>query len=899
MIGHSLSHYEITAELGRGGMGIVYKARDTKLDRHVAIKVLPAAALASEDDRARFYREAKAAAALNHPNIAQIYQIDEAVPSDAPHGTQPSPFIAMEYISGGTLQDRIKDAPLALSDAIKIASQVAEALKAAHAKDIVHRDIKSANVMITEDGIAKVLDFGLAKTNQSTMLTRMGSTLGTVAYMSPEQARGEEVDGRTDLYSLGTMLYELVAGRLPFAGDYEQAVVYSILNEAPEPLTAVRTGVPMQLEWIVNKLLTKDAGYRYQSASDLLVDLKTVDLHGSGHSTRSMSTMSAASINAVPVASGLPRWVYVAIAGALILGVVVTWVVKPEPAIPELPVLRFSVELADNPNHRSRNSLIISRDGTQLAYVSRTGIHLRRITDNEAEVHLLDLATARDIAFSPDGNWISYYDEKSGQLMKINVRGGSPGVIVSIDGGRSDGRYIGVSGSHWAADGAIYFGLSDGRLARVSSDGGDIEILWQAETLNGIQDWVTNAYVLPGDRHVLFTRGVLGGESRAGDIYRYDTKSGEVEPIIIGGVSPRYVSTGHLIYWDSGLLYAIRFDPDSGLPSGDRVVVMDQVWAAPNNPFNPEFDVSENGVLIKQRGSAGGTSASNRTPHWIDEGGVITEINTDVRNYQTLDLSPDGKQALLMDGDVVPNSFSQILLMNTTLGTIEPVLESASYPVWAPDGKHFVYTDGTGLQLIRTSIEDLDVADTLYSSEQMLDATYWSPDGATILFNSGELAQSDVYYLDVESLEAHPFQQSSSDYDYAQLSPDGQWIGYESGDPETNLVIQRFPSGEDRFEFAPGAKKVHWSKDGTAIFTVLDRFTLSRIPVDVERGTAGVPVQITSAPVDALRQFDVHPLDERFLALLNKAFLNEDNVETSARTLEVVVNWFNSFPQDN
>ncbi|MDA0683388.1 MAG: serine/threonine-protein kinase [Bacteroidetes bacterium] len=233
MIGTTLSHYSITAELGRGGMGIVYKARDTKLDREVAIKVLPSAALASADDRERFYREAKSAAALNHPNIAQVYQIDEAVPSDAPHGTQPSPFIAMEYIAGGTLQDRIKEAPLSLSDAVKIASQVAEALKAAHAKNIVHRDIKSANVMITEDGIAKVLDFGLAKTNQSTMLTRMGSTLGTVAYMSPEQARGQELDGRTDLYSLGTMLYELIAGRLPFAGEYEQAVVYSILNEPP------------------------------------------------------------------------------------------------------------------------------------------------------------------------------------------------------------------------------------------------------------------------------------------------------------------------------------------------------------------------------------------------------------------------------------------------------------------------------------------------------------------------------------------------------------------------------------------------------------------------------------------------------------------------------------------
>ena len=202
----------------------------------------------------------------------------------------------MEYISGETLHDTIQKGPLQLTEAVNVASQVAEALKAAHAKDIVHRDIKSANVMLTDDGVAKVLDFGLAKTNQSTMLTRLGSTLGTVAYMSPEQARGQEVDGRSDLYSLGTMLYEMICGRLPFAGDYEQAGVYGILNENPEPLTAVRTGVPMGLEWIVNKLLAKEPDYRYQTAADLLADLKTVDLSGSGLSRR---TMPAANRNGI------------------------------------------------------------------------------------------------------------------------------------------------------------------------------------------------------------------------------------------------------------------------------------------------------------------------------------------------------------------------------------------------------------------------------------------------------------------------------------------------------------------------------------------------------------------------------------------------------------------------
>ncbi len=206
MIGTTLSHYRIDAELGRGGMGIVYRAHDTKLNREVALKVLPSAALATEDDRARLYREAQAAAQLHHPNIATIFEIDEAVPSDAPHGTQPSPFIAMEFVEGETLYDHIQKAPLKISEAVRVATEIAQALKMAHSKDIVHRDIKSANIMLDGEGRAKVLDFGLAKTSQSTQLTRLGSTLGTIAYMSPEQARAEEVDHHADIWALGVVL---------------------------------------------------------------------------------------------------------------------------------------------------------------------------------------------------------------------------------------------------------------------------------------------------------------------------------------------------------------------------------------------------------------------------------------------------------------------------------------------------------------------------------------------------------------------------------------------------------------------------------------------------------------------------------------------------------------------
>ncbi|MDX1429530.1 MAG: serine/threonine-protein kinase, partial [Rhodothermales bacterium] len=325
MVGKTLSHYRILEELGRGGMGIVYRAEDTRLDRIVAVKVLPASALLSEDDRARFYREAKSAAQLHHPHIAAVFEIDEVtIEGLADEGKRP--FIAMEFIDGESLQERIRSGPMRIEESVRIAAQVAHALEAAHDKNIVHRDIKAANVMMTSKGEAKVLDFGLAKTTHATLLTRTGSTVGTAAYMSPEQARGDEVDHRSDLWSLGVLLYEMVAGGLPFRGDYEQAITYSILNEQPDPLTAIRTGVPMGLEWIVTKLLAKSPGDRYQSAEDLIVDLRTVDLTTTGMSRTSTSGTKAVATGGSAKPQKMPPIAW-AVIGAL--AVALLWLLFP------------------------------------------------------------------------------------------------------------------------------------------------------------------------------------------------------------------------------------------------------------------------------------------------------------------------------------------------------------------------------------------------------------------------------------------------------------------------------------------------------------------------------------------------------------------------------------------
>lgn len=339
MIGQTISHYNILEKLGEGGMGVVYKAEDTKLKRTVALKFLPPGLTRDPEAKERFSTEARAAAALEHQHICNIYEIAEA---------EDRVFIVMSYFEGQTLREKIDAGPLTIDEALKIARQAAKGLQAAHEKGILHRDIKSDNIMVTVKGRTKILDFGLAKLKGQTQITKEGSTLGTAAYMSPEQARGAEVDHRTDIWSLGVVLYEMITGQLPFKGDYEQAVIYSIMNEAPEPLTSLRTGVPMELERIVNKALAKDPAERYQHADDLMVDLKKLQKN----SEPGMSA-SGKTVRVEPSKQPMTKWVIGAVAMILVLLLGFWFLSNKQPPKPP------AVESGEKPKTAQRKKIVI------------------------------------------------------------------------------------------------------------------------------------------------------------------------------------------------------------------------------------------------------------------------------------------------------------------------------------------------------------------------------------------------------------------------------------------------------------------------------------------------------------------------------------------------------------
>jgi len=702
----------------------------------------------------------------------------------------------MEYIDGEPLDEAVKKGPMALEEAVRLVTQVAQALELAHENNIVHRDIKAANVMLTSKGEAKVLDFGLAKTAHSTMLTRMGSTLGTVAYMSPEQARGENVDHRTDLWALGVLMYELIAGRLPFGGDYEQAVTYSIINEDPQPLTAIRTGVPMSLEWIVSKLIAKKAGDRYQSARDLIVDLRTVDLTQEGMS-RTTTVKSMPAVAAGPAKRNpldlRARMSVPAILAAMALGAFASWIFT-RPSAPELqpsqvteihlPEIRNPIYVESTGDGRAL--VIMGQDSTLAAFFTY-------LYDTETEeLRILNQNTGDRYFFSPDQSELAY--RQGVHMYRMSVLGGAPTQV---------GRF-GSGWPEWTAEGGLIFDWNES-LWLYPGDGSAARQISQVDSLAG-EGGHYNADVLPDGRHAIMHITRTTGEVR--QLAILDMKTGEHRSIG-NGASARYLVSGHLLYVDGsasaqGQMLIRPFDADKLQWSGPPAVLQEQgnigQWAFDRymNAYqlnrSPQFGP---GVGQRYRFVEIDPTSRNETPFAAPEGTLAHTV------------SPDGRLMVVAidgDNDGTPSHF---VLLDRIEGISQRLpFDGARVDIqWTTDSKGIYVGIDRELQL--WSVETIQMINS-WTTQGFVSTFDVAPDGRTMVYVNHP--RGDWGVMRVINLETGEDRQLTDEpFVGPRFSPDGRYV--IAGNLQLDLNVVSLDNGSTQM-LAPSSFFWEWADNG-------------------------------------------------------------------------------------
>ncbi len=896
MIGKTVAHYRITEKIGAGGMGEVFRASDSKLGRDVALKMLPAAFAQDTERMARFQREAQVLASLNHPNIGAIYGLEER---------DDSQFLVLEIIEGPTLFDRLRMGRIPVSEALEIARQIAEAVEYAHESGVVHRDLKPANVKVMEDGRVKVLDFGLAKamedpttapasgasdpdasptmsptlapTLQSPItgaLTAANVILGTAAYMSPEQARGKPIDKRTDIWSFGVMLWEMLSGQRLFDGETISDTLAAVLRQEPD-WEALPTDTPPRIRRLVRRCLERDPKERLRDIGDARIAISEV-LSGAAEADEP-SAVGAAPATAVRRTPTRLAWTIAAAATLGMLAMAFLWWSSRPPA-PE--VVRFHLPVPGGFN--AVRSIAISPDGRNLA------IGTRGSTEDQIWLRPLDDLTARpvpgtegaDLPFwSPDGRHLGFFAD--GKLRKIPIAGGPAQTVC--DAPRGDA-------GAWSSKGVILFdGSFSEAVSRVAAGGGTPVAAVPLDSTEAGRTFGWPEF-LPDERYFLFIEidaienGLLWGDLETGEKGK------------IGAIGSRvvYAEPGYLLHVTDGTLVAQPFDATKREFTGEPIPLAEDLRV--NNWLDAPFTISHTGVLVYR-------PLGEDVEHliWVDRTGEVLEELGEPADYDWLALAPDGRIAV--DRTTAASNNVDVWVMDPARGTtsrltFDPQIDGE--PIWSPDGRHITYSaqdeDG-GWELRRRAASGVGEAQTLAHFDAYAHADAITNDGKTAVVAAiGDETRFDILLLDLtDGAEPRPFIATPFEEFDAQLSPDDRWLAYASNESgRDEIYVRSFPDGESKWQISTeGGDQPKWRADGKELFYVSDDRRLMSVSVDT-RGdfVIGTPAELFSLNWARAGESEYEPsLDgQRFLFL-------RDIPETDPAPFTVVINWMAELPR--
>jgi serine/threonine-protein kinase len=891
LMGRRLGPYQVTGLLGAGGMGEVYRASDTTLNRDVALKILPEALAPDPDRLARLKREARVLASLNHPNIAAIYGFEDSGSTHA---------LVLELVEGPTLADRIAKRAIPLDEALPIAKQIAEALEAAHEQGIIHRDLKPANVKVRDDGTVKVLDFGLAKAVESTSPERAtisptvsgqrtppGIILGTAAYMSPEQAAAKPVDNRTDLWAFGVVLLEMLTGRQVFAGETTSHVLAAILSKEPD-WTALPARTPAAIRRLLRRCLEKDRKRRLDSASDARLEIEDA------------LAEPAREFPSNPAPGGALRYLIpTTIVPALAVALVALIAMRAFTRAPSPEPSRFRIVPPSSQPliiQGSDRDIAITPDGRHIVYhvapnggSGPRGLAVRSLDQLDAKI-VGGVAAARAPFVSPDGKWIGFFDFMAGSLKKVSILGGPP---VTLCHSPDEPR-----GASWGPDDTIIFATSDPStgLLRMSAEGGDPTVLTTPDTAAGESDHV-NPFVLPGGHAVLFTilrRSVQIDDAQIGVL---DLQTGR-KKILIRGVDARYVDSGHLVYALGGTLRAVGFDLERLEVTGTPVQVPEAVTVGMNGTAN--FVLAGNGTLVYVPSRGSGL----RQLVWVDRNGREKPIGAPARAFDEPRISPDGTRVAVSVVDQENDIWVWDLTRETlTRLTIDPAKDTS--PVWTPDGRRVVFSSNrSGVMNLYWQVADnTGTAERLTTSSNQQMASSVSPDGSRLTFAEVRPKTGwDVMMLGLGPTLSATFtrptqpiiQTSVADID-SRVSPNGHWISYQSSESGmTEIHVRPFPNvdaGHWQVTTNGGTRAV-WARNGRELFYQANG-ALMAVPVRTTDSifSAGNAIRLFDvAPyyfASVSQTFDVSADGQKFLMIKNPAASEQD----AAPSLIVAEHW--------